>query len=67
MSDELHQRFNALGARIDILSLGLRQSIFELNDNPLRHLKTCPCGRALTRQDCCAICTTEKLRRTQLR
>ena len=67
MSDELHYRFSLLGARIDILSLGLRQSIFELNDNPLRHLKTCPCGRALTRNGCCAICTTEELRRQQLK
>lgn len=67
MSDELHQRFNLLGARIDILALGLRQSIAELQDNPLRHLKTCRCGRALTRQECCAICNVEELRRTQLR
>lgn len=67
MSNELHFRFSILGERIDILALGLRQSIAELHDNPSRHIKTCACGRALTRLDCCAICVTEKLRKTQLK
>ena len=67
MNDELHYRFSLLGARINILSLGVRQSIAELKDNPLRHLKPCRCGRALTRNGCCAICTTEELRRQQLK
>jgi len=67
MNDETNYRFHILGARIDILSLGIRQSIADAHDNPIRHLKTCRCGRAVTRQDCCAICATEELRRTQLR
>lgn len=67
MTEELSQRFNLLGTRIDILCLGVAASIDELQDNPIHHLKPCPCGRALTRSDRCSICLTENLRQTQLK
>lgn len=67
MSDKLNYRFHLLGTRIDILAIGLQQSIAELHDNPISHIKPCACGRALTRQNWCAICTTEELRRTQIK
>lgn len=67
MSPELSQRFNLLGARIDILCLGLIVSTKELKDDSVNHIRPCRCGRALTRNGMCAICYVEEMRREQLK
>jgi hypothetical protein len=63
MTDDEQKRVNNLCLRLDIMMNGLRRAIEDCEDNPVRHLTPCKCGRGWSRSTECSICVMERMRR----